>query len=185
MGHAEYLATVRTQLVASPQALSLLNYPYGDLPSTIANLQAIYTDSGGRSSWTALYSVPNPDFGLALNTTLINILLNTSLSDLLPVFLAATLPELEEFVTSGVCTSAPWFTPGVSYCAWQGISCCLFSRLGACQAGIQSIQSMKLIGKLPFVPFLKPAHTKPAFVTCDMRSRSQNTLSWDALQATT
>ena len=43
----------------------------------------------------------------------------------------------------------PWFTPGVSYCHWWGVTCCLTSSelvLSRCTQGFQSVSELTLSG---------------------------------------
>ncbi len=135
---------------ASSQLASLMESPAWDLTEVTTTLEDIYSDSGGAASWTSSYSVSNPNFTLTPDASIVAQLTSTPFVDLLSASSGnATLAELEEGVTASLCMSVPWFTPQMSYCVWEGISCCLFSRLGACQAGVASIQVLKLIGKHP------------------------------------
>lgn len=125
---------------------TLLKYPAWDVQSTTEALQAIYQDAGG-SSWSSLYSFREPDFSLVPDAAYVQRLNSLSFGELAPGIVNGTFLEFEEAVTSSMSTSSPWFTPEVSYCAWQGINCCMFSRLGTCSAGVASIQILKLVGE--------------------------------------
>ena len=44
----------------------------------------------------------------------------------------------------------PWFTPGFSYCRWEGVECCLTSQestLALCTGGLQSVGTLALTGQ--------------------------------------
>ena len=138
------MGLARTQDISHLE--TLLEYPAWDLQSMKAALQAIYENSGG-SSWSSLYSFKEPDFGLVPDAAHVQRLNSLSFGELAPGIVNGTILEFEEAVTNSLVASSPWFTPEVSYCVWQGIDCCMFSRLGTCSAGVASIQIMKLIGK--------------------------------------
>ncbi|KAK9834623.1 hypothetical protein WJX74_006047 [Apatococcus lobatus] len=138
------MGLARTQ--DTSQLKTLLEYPAWDHQDTTAALQAIYQDTGGSSSWSSLYSAREPNFVLMPDAAFVRRLHSLAFAELAPGIVNASLLELEEAVTNSLCESSPWFTPEVSYCAWQGINCCMFSRLGACSAGLASIQVLKLIG---------------------------------------
>jgi len=123
------------------------------MPGQYAALQKLYLATGGQD-WSALFqqdglkdlqtaaiTAGTGDSLSSCSACKRGFLLWQTLVDLGVEFLNFT--NFVQFFTFKV----PWFTPGVSYCHWWGVMCCLTSSelvLSRCTQGFQSVGELTL-----------------------------------------
>ncbi|KAK9862757.1 hypothetical protein WJX84_009102, partial [Apatococcus fuscideae] len=147
MKHWQWLATV-CWLIAACKTDTVRTYDIADdIASQRNTLLALYNQTAG-SSWTAIGSLELSRLNISTSQPGINASLVPS--NLTNSSITANSAQLEQQIKLlQLLVTYPWNTRNVSYCQWQGITCCLTSAstfLQFCSAGVNSVTGIFLPG---------------------------------------